>query len=480
MKKIISSIFAISIFLVSCDTNLDINRDPDVLAEVPMSSQLPAGILGTIGAEGTYYALVGGFWSQYWTQSNAANQYKDIDGYLIGTGDLFQAWANMYDALADLRQVKRTALASENWNYYLISTVMEVQASQILTDFYGSVPYTEANNVSILEPKFNSGEEIYDLMINDLNNALSKNLSLSKGIVPGSDDLIFSGNMSKWTKFANTLKLKIYMRQTNSSRAAIATSGITGLITSGTQFLDVDAGMTQFIDAPNQSNPLYESDRRILNTATNLRASRTLASFFDTNLDPRKDKYYGAGISYIQGNYENNSIPANTISVVNLSPTTPAFLMTLEESLFLQAEAQARYGTALAAKNFYDQAVSKNFSRYSLSSVSFINPGSVYEYPVTSSFELQLKAIITQKWIAAFPGNGFEAFFDTNRTGYPKVSSVPQSAASYIPGELSYSIGGATAGLFPRRIVYPQEETNTNKNTPSTTTFKITTPVWWD
>jgi hypothetical protein len=291
MKKIIISLITLTMLFTACDTNLDINRDPDSLPNVPLKSQLPAGIVGIIGAEGSYYALIGGFWSQYWTQSNSANQYKDIDGYIIGTGDYFAAWRNMYDALGDIRNVKRISLQQENWKYYLIATTMEVQASQVLTDFYGSIPYEEANNSTILEPKFNTGEEVYELMIKDLDLALSKNLASSQGSAPSSDDLIFNGDMSSWTAFANTLKLKIYMRQIKSTRSAIATAGINALLTSGVSFLNEDAALTQFEDAPSLSNPLYESDRRKLNVATNLRMSRTLSSFFEANSDQRKDKY---------------------------------------------------------------------------------------------------------------------------------------------------------------------------------------------
>ena len=480
MKKIIISSLSILFMLTSCDTSLDINRDPDSISDAPLASQLPSGMLGLIAAEGSYYALVGGFWSQYWTQSPGSNQYKDIDGYVIGSGDLFQAWAAMYDALGDIRNVKSKALMSENWNYYLMATVLEVQGSQIMTDFYGDVPYSEANNKSILEPKYDKSEAIYDQMINDLDKALAKDLSTSKGSLPATDDLIFAGNMTKWKAFAYTLKLKIYMRQTNSSRTAVASAGINSLLSSGDAFLTVDAGLTQFTDSPNVSNPLYESDRRQLNTGTNLKMSRTLESYFNLNSDTRKSKYYGAGTFAYQGDFEQN-LPQTTFATVIINPTTPAFLMSKEESLFLQAEAQARFGTSISAKIFYDSAVSTNFSRYSLVSTSFTSIGGVYEYPLASSLSDQIKAIITQKWIAAFPGNGFEAFFDTNRTGFPKKSLVPQSSPSYIPGELAYSVNGVTgAGKFPRRIVYPQEEATTNSNTPSAATFKITTPIWWD
>lgn len=466
----------LSMLFTACDANLDINRDPDSVSDAPLKSQMPAGIIGAIGAEGSYYAIIGGFWSQYWTQSNSANQYKDIDGYIIGTGDYFAAWRNMYDALGDIRSVKRKSSAIGNWKYFLISTVMEVQASQVLTDFYGSVPYKEANNISILNPKYDSGEEIYDAMIADLNLALSKDLSTSVGEVPGADDLVFGGDLTKWTKFANTLKLKIYMRQINSSRSAIGIAGVRALLASGVAFLDVDAAITQFEDAANLSNPLYESDRRQLNVSTNLRKSTTLSSFLDANNDSRSPKYYGPGVSLNQGDFESQVPAASSVSVVILSATTPAYFMSKEESLFLQAEAQARYGTG--DKALYDAAVTENFNKYGLNASTYIASGGVYAYPATGTLDQKIETIITQKWIAGFPGNGYEAFFDKNRTGYPKTSLVPQTDPSYIPGQIVYSLGGGTEGKkFPKRIVYPQEETNTNTSTPAL--LKITEPVWW-
>ncbi len=378
----------------------------------------------------------------------------------------------MYDGLGDIRNVQRKALAEGNWKYYLIATTLEVQASQVLTDMYGSIPYKEANNKAILAPHFDTGEDIYGYMIDDLNDALSKDLSTSTGSIPGNDDLIFGGDMTNWTKFANTLKLKIYMRQTNSSRASIADAGIQQLITDGVQFLDVDAGMTQFEDAVNQSNPLYEYIVRKLNVATNLRMSRTLSSYLADNSDPRKGFYYGAGNALNQGDF--NSSAAN-IATVTLSATTPVFLMSKEESLFLQAEAMERYNSGTGAKALYDAAVTANFARYSLNASSLLAGN--YAYP-TGTFDQKLEAIITQKWAASFPGNGFEAFFEKNRTGYPLTSAVPQTDSGYISGQFAYSVTGTTGGLFPKRIVYPLSERNANVN--ALPLVPTTTPVWWE
>lgn len=484
MKKLIFSILTLSAVVTSCNTDLDINSNPDNLDpnNAPLSAQLPAGIVGIAGSEGAGMAIFGGFWSQYWTQSNASNQFKDIDNYTAGTADYNFIWNGMYDGLGDIRNVKRRALAEQNWKYYLIATTLEVQASQILTDMYGSIPYKEASLSSNLTPHFNTGEEVYQFMIEDLDDALSKDLSTSVGSIPGNDDFVFGGDMDNWTAFANTLKLKIYMRQTNSSRAAIASAGIQQLLSDGVAFLDTDAGMIEdssgnpiFTDAINQSNPLYEYIVRRLNTATNLRMSTTLSSYLNDNSDPRRGKYYGTGNALNQGDY-NSGVGAATIALVTLSAETPVYFMSREESLFLQAEAMLRYNGGAGAKLLYDAAVTENFSKYGLTAASLLS--GAYTYPVAGTFDQQLEAIITQKWIASFPGNGFEAFFETNRTGYPRTSAVPQTNAGYVPGQLAYSITGTTAGLFPKRIEYPLSERNANPNAPAL--IPTTTPVWWD
>ena len=477
MKKIFLILSCAAIFASCSDEYFDINRDPDNLSAdgVAFSTELPAGIAGIAGSQGAYYALIGGFWSQMWTQSNASNQYKEIDDYSIGTLDYNGGWTTMYDALSDIRNIKRRAESEGNWNYFLITTVLETHASQIMADFYGDIPYSEANNTDFLQPNFDSGEQVYDSMAAALQLALSKDLSTSVGEVPGADNFIFGGNMDNWTAYANTLLLKVYMRQTE-ARPSVAQAGIQALLTSGVDFLNTDAAMTQFEDAPDRSNPLYETDRRQLNTTTNIRASRTMWSYLDENADPRKDEYYRVGNPLNQGDF-NSTVGQTSISVVELSPTTPVYFMSREESLFLQAEAYARYAGGAGAKEAYDAGVLENFSKWGLDGSAFIAPGGAYEYDGTT-LEEQIEDIITQKWIASFPGNGFEAFFEQNRTGYPRISSVPQTDAGYIAGQFAYSINGVTGGEFPKRLVFPENVKSVNQNAPAL--IELTVPVWWD
>lgn len=476
MKKIFLFIAAVTILGSCSDDYFDINRDPDDLSAdgVAFSTELPAGQVGIAGSQGAYYALIGGFWSQMWTQSNASNQYKDIDDYSIGTLDYNEGWTSMYDALADIRNIKRRAESEGNWNYFLIATVMESHASQLMADFYDQVPYSEANDPNFLQPAFDSGQSIYDAMTEELQLALSKDLSTSVGEVPGNDDFVFGGNMTNWRAYANTLLLKIYLRQTE-VRPAVAQAGIAAII--GEDFLATDAAITQFEDAPDRSNPLYETDRRQLNTQVNLRASTTMFSYLVENSDPRRSAYYRAGNSLNQGDF-NNTVGQTSIAVVELSATTPVYFMSHEESLFLQAEAMERYNGGAGAKEAYDAGVQENFSKWALNGATFVAAGGAYEYPTAGTLQEKIEAIITQKWISSFPGNGFEGFFEQNRTGYPRISPVAQSNASYVPGQFAYGVNGTTSGQFPKRLVFPENVTSVNQNAPAL--IEVTVPVWWD
>ncbi|MBB4807413.1 hypothetical protein HNP38_002719 [Chryseobacterium defluvii] len=489
-KILLSSLVLLSIW--SCNDQLDINRDPDLLApeQIPLNSEFTGATTGVATISGSSYALIGGFWAQYFTQSATANQYKDLDDYsLSSTAQIITttgpgsngAWDSMYDAILDLRNVKKNALAQQNWNYYLMATVMEAYAFQVLTDSFGAVPFTEATNPEFPSPKYDSPEIIYDGLVANLKDALSKDLSSSSTtVIPGADDLVFSPlvyptlnqRMEKWTEFANTMLLKLYLRQTN-SRPSVAQTGIQQLLSSGAQFLQADAAITQYIDEANRSNPLYETDRRQLNVGTNLRASTTLYSFLQNNSDPRFAKFYNAGSSQNQGDFEN---AANAgAAVVKLQATDPVFFISKAESYFLQAEAAVRYNGGANAKTLYENGVNASFAQWGVSPGALLT--GAYAYP-NGTLDNNLKAIITQKWISFFPGKGYEGFFEQKRTKIPAISPVPQSNIAYVPGQFSYSVNGTTGGKFPKRIIYPITEIQSNANFPGLK--PITDALWYD
>ncbi|MBK8450017.1 MAG: SusD/RagB family nutrient-binding outer membrane lipoprotein [Saprospiraceae bacterium] len=492
MKNILKLNIVLCIILFgSCNDWLDVNTDPNNPSQVSLDLILPNAQMQIASAMAGDYALLGGLWSQHWTQSHIASQYKDIDSYDLTDKDLEIAWTEMFsDGLVDFEEIKRQASASGNWNAYLQAVCMQTYGFQILADFYDKIPYTEAlKGESLSKPKWDDGEVVYDGMIAALNEALSKDFSAATNTAL-TTDFVFGGTnrtaqISSWVKFANTLKLKIYLRQTESARKADALVKIKDLLATN-NFLQEAATIDVFIDEANRSNPLYENNVRQLNVATNLRASFTFLSFLQLHADPRLDAYFTTGatghFALAQGDFnELTSVtPGDKTSKANFSPTTPVYLFSLDEIHFMLAEANLRAGNSSDESNYYD-GVKAAFNKFGLTAPQSLLDGD-YKYPSGGTFDQKLEAIIVQKW-AGSVNQGHESYFDHNRTGYPRISSVPaynpngEVNPSYIPGQFTYSIQGVTGGAFPKRLIYPDISRRVNPNTPAFT--PITTKVWW-
>ncbi len=481
------------LLMSSCKKQLDINIDPNNPALTQGSPKLvfPGAVASSIGRIGGDLAILGGIWSQYWTQNNTSNQYKTIDAFDLSKSDYGPAWDELYSgALNDAQYVINRAKENQDWNFYLMGTVIKAYTYQVLVDLYDQVPYTEAfQGNNILQPKFDDGYTVYKGLLAELDTALSKNFSASTNTAGGNADLIFPASdqnwkVTNWIKFANTLKLKMYLRMAY-AKPAEAEAGIKAMYAAGVPFLDVDASVNVFQDQPNKSNPLYEYNFRKLNTDANLKASTTFLGYLQSNADPRIPFYYqpatGSTTVYSglnQGDYNAVGASFNAASKARVRATDPVDYISLAESNFLQAEALERYFAGAGAKAKYDAGVIAAFNRAGASASTFIAAGGTYAYPTTGTFEQKLEAIIVQKWASMANSHALEAFFERNRTGYPRTSTVYSSDASYVPGRFVYPKNAITNGLFAKRLVFPDAERSKNSNTPEEK--KITDKVWWD
>ena len=490
MKKIKNKsiiLYCVFMFLLmagtGCKKTFDINHDPNNPSLEVGSPKLvfPVSVMAVAGVEGGQLGILGGILGEYLTQAALAVQYQSFDRYDIkstdGIGDFSYRTLYTY-GLKNQQYVIDKSKESQDWNFYLMGTVMKAYTASLLVDLYDQIPYSEAlQGPADLTPKFDDGYSIYKSLISELDTALNQNFNPNNSV--GNVDLVFNGDIKKWQEFANTLELKLYLRMTN-AKPEEAKAGIQALYARNAKFLGEDAQVSGFIDAASQSNPMYEQNIRQLNTASNLVASTTYASFLKSNNDPRLITFFGSASagSLDQGDFLNPSTTAHSAAVFKESPKDPVVFISEAESYFFQAEARERYFEGLGAKELYNQGVLAAFASVGQDGSSFIAAGGNYEYP-SGTMEQNIKAIIMQKW-ASFPyGVHFiEGWFEKNRTGYPKTSPVYSTDPSYVPGEFVVSKNSILPpGELPKRLVFPDVERSTNPNTP--TEVPITTPVWW-
>jgi hypothetical protein len=296
--------------------------------------------------------------------------------------------------------------------------------------------------------------------------------------------------MAEWQKFANTLLLKIYLRESNKniSRAQTGFAKLNALMAAnGTGFLananapgtnSGDDAMLYYTAVTFQQFPLYAT--QVYLQVQNLTASATTINYMNSLNDPRIADFYqldanGAYGGEIQGDYKALSgqpdVNFSPIGTEVISPTASTRLLTASESYFLQAEAQLKNflpGGASAAANSYASGVAASFASWTKSSTASVQTylsQSGVNFSNASGNTAQLNLILTQKWVSMCGNQNFEAWTEWRRTRQPSFFTI--SAASQIP-----------AGDWPRRLVYPSAELNDNTNFPGEQA--IYKAVWWD
>lgn len=100
-------------------------------------------------------------------------------------------------------------------NHQAIARINKAFYFQYLVDLYGDVPYTAAlQQGGDLTPAYDDAKTIYRDLIEQLNMAIAQlKDNNSKAAPVGGEDIAYQGDLSQWVKVANTIKLRILLRQ---------------------------------------------------------------------------------------------------------------------------------------------------------------------------------------------------------------------------------------------------------------------------
>lgn len=505
-KIIIAAILGITFGFSSCKKFLNVNTNPNTVFTPTLPVLLTGGELYVGTAVGVDLEIDGSFFAEYWTQSPGASQYLPLDKYAPGQDQFSPAWSNLYAAAENFYQLEKLADSQKSKNYKAIALLMQAYTFQLITDAWGDVPYKEAlkgqyADGHVVNPHYDPQDTVYKYIIAMIDSANA--LIDLNATAPGSDDLIFTpivkatgtNIMTFWQEFSNTLALKVYLRMAHVAPAT-AQAGIAALYANPTTsvFIGSTPGDDAYIgygwNTTNQ-NPLY-SDGVGLGYTENFVACNTCMDTMRTDNDPRINIFYEVSQKYgfdtglVCGLYYN--IPYQGYSYLSgyvagdvqngASASAPVNLITGYESLFLQAEAVAR-GWAPATVSdaaLFQQAIAANFNYYNnaFSSAMGSSGAAQYtaytgtntywtQYPAAGTLQQKLMYIITQKYFAMCGNQGFEAWTEWRRTGYPNW--------------FTYSVSAGTT-TFPKRFLYPTSESVVNANYPGLK--DITATVWWD
>jgi len=467
----------------ACDSGFQqINKNPNSPTSAPATMTLPDAEHALMNQ--VYDAGMNMYVGGIWVQQYAKIQYTEEDRYdLSGRANMINNdWDNLYRVNEDLKKIEEQAKTLGNDNVVAIAEILTVYNYQNMTDLWGPIPYSQAlqgdASTPNVQPKYDSQKDVYTALIARIKAAAAM-INPSKPSI-GNQDLIYSGDMTKWKKLANSLELRLYMRLSNVDPGT-AEAGVKAVLQNGNLITsnDDNAGF-HYKDYPYQ-NPVGAW----YNSREDFKISITMADTLKSLNDPRlpvyaipvrNDSMKQAGDKYegVQNGAANNSKPLGQVSDIGayfIAPSCPGWLMTASEVKFFMAEAAIRgwYNyNGKTASQLYNDAIKTSMQQFTadrLNAVlSSLNPSvpifgnlqlDASEFPtgvtqsqitnylaqpsvqLSGSQAQQLKQLAEQEWIALY-GQGFEAWTEYRRNGFTTLKPGPLAVLNQVPTRLTY------------------------------------------
>ncbi|MFY0252768.1 SusD/RagB family nutrient-binding outer membrane lipoprotein [Chitinophaga sp. 30R24] len=467
-KKIIIAILTGSIFLsgTGCKKFLDVNTDPSGAVAVNDPLLLSGiEIVNAFNIAGGYPARTAAFWTQQLAYNQAPPEW---DTYRVTAPDVDNTWSfDLYPAcLENLKKLEAQATAQGHTHFAGVAKVLIAFDIAVATDLWNDVPYSQAFQGSEnLTPKYDTQESIY----NSINTLLSDAITLLTGpdnsiVQPDAKDLVYGGDISKWTKFAYLLQARFALRLTYAPNHQAVTQAQAALAAAAKSFTSAaDNAGVQFAATAGSEAPWYQ----FVNNWGSIMVSSTMINRLVSTNDPRLTVYADPNAV---GNYVGRVIgadPDQTDSISGLgdfwgdNPAQTVFYGTYDEVLFIQAEATYLTSGFAAAQPILTQAVKAAMQRVGIDP----NGADVAAYLAancTLTASNAYEVIMTQKYLANFLS--LESYNDWRRTNFPTLTVVENP---YL---------GLTS--IPRRWVYPASENQTNPQPEQP--GSLTGRVWWD
>lgn len=458
MKTIIKSAVALTLLVggaTACSDYLSgpkLDENPNLATRVRTANQYFVGVQAATWAvqEGAL-ARTAGIWMQH--LAGVDRQYASTDIYSVGEDDYSSDWNFIFASggLIDMRNLRAAALTPQGLpdrKYGGIAKIYEALEIGTAASIWGDIPYSEALKPEIQNPKLDKQLDVYAALQTLLSEAIA-DLASGVGAGPGAFDLVYGGNVARWTAVAHTLKARFYMHTAEVNPGAYALANAEakqGISSPAGDYLTYHSGVATEWNLWSQF--------QVIDRDSYMRAGKALVDTLKARNDVRLlhdcdsgdfwcAAYFNDEVGSAPG--QNLSDAANISDVRLFGPTFenldfPQPIITWAETQLIIAETAFRAGNtgeALAAVN----AVRVAAGNAPLGSVT-------------------LARIAVEKWIAMF--QNIEVWNDYKRTCLPRLTPAP--GKSVIPGRLLYAFSERNANSS---IPDPSAQPARNQNDPN-------------
>ncbi len=518
------------IVLAGCGDFLDINDDPNNPTKAQLNNILPYSQVNMFNSFGIGTAGMSEILAVY---VHHTVQRGDHDDYRIQANEfaLAETWDNMYTiSLPDLNQIIRQADDESRPAYSGIAKLLKAHMFSLMVDIWGDIPYSQAGDpVNYKFPVFDHDASIYADLFTLIDSGMA-DLSAG-GAPPGSDDLIYGGNLDRWRRYGNSLKLNLYnkVRLTPLYDAAQVTSLLHAPLMSDLNE-DFELRYNTSISPENrhpgfirewaQLNPIYyispyfylmmKGDQACQNTLMTGITDPRIPYYFYNQLrddeDPQNPFSYRDGnfLSIWFGSFDrdpNEGFDQNTSQTVcGLYPIGGSFddgsginisgngglrgasaqrLLTSAAIDFVRAELALTQNTGEDARAMLASGIQKSFAKVnavaSSAGAPTIATAAITDYTDAvlarydaGNAERKLEIVMTQKWIQEF-GSAVESWNDIRRTGYPQVCDPAQDLNEF----------SIQTNPYPFSLFYSASDITNNSNSPAQRN-PYTDRIFWD
>jgi hypothetical protein len=527
-RRYIYSILIISVILIAagCTDNFNSLNTPK---NKITTSNINGNSLGQVFSFAEYWGFVGD--GSGWELMNElhCSLYSQIfttwepdwktDQYRENTGWTNSGWNSFFSRpAADITFVKNYTKEHSMPVRHAIATVYAIPIFERMTDMFGPIPYSQFGNHKT-SVKFDSQDSIYHMFFNQLDKAVAVLKKHQDETFFAASDIIYKGNVGKWLKFANSMRLRLAIR--------------IDLVAPKLAKEEAEKAVAAGVITSNAGNALIATTANNLNYLTRwtyideFGMSATQNSILVGFHDPRLTAFWASGGGRLGGNKGFNgmrnglphalkiNIPKTAgysfvskrfLPLADGGPNPPIPVLTAAQVDFCRAEGALRgWSMGGSAKEFYSDGIRASIKYWTSATPQEINkyinstdiPAPVSEknieglqdvnwntppesnitvkFEQSGDFQTKLEQIITQKWIDLFLQPQV-AWAERRRTGYPRGYAIINSLNPEIP---------RTAII--RRLPYPTSPFNNNKKAVTEAVNKylggknlMTTRLWWD
>jgi hypothetical protein len=464
MKQRYAALLASTLMLASAcnmDKFLDVNTNPNAPQLVTANLYLPP-MEHWLATSPQYDArFIGRYTQQYMLPTTASVPTTwDRMGYDPSSDNGAEQWRDVYWSFGQgLSDMMNKAEAEQRWDLLGVGQVLRAWGWQVLVDEHGPIIIKEAFDQTRSTFDYDTEQYAYQTVDSLLHEAV-KNLKRTDGAVDpvylGKGDYLYSGDRTKWLKFAYGLLAMNHNHYSNKASydpklvIALVDSSFTSSADDAIwkySNKDPNLGDYNFLGQSRGNFPSYRQTKFVLNLLNGTDFGGVVDPRLTRMLSPSPDGVYrGMDVNNpAGGSFDSTTAPKNFFGFPGTQRPTPNSgrylfddksyvpIMTYSQLQFVKAEAAYRMGDKATALAAYTQGVSTH--------IDFVNArvaqnGDTAEHPISgaekaaflanpaiipTAANLTLSQIMSQKYIAQWAWGHNELWMDMRRYHYTDI-----------------------------------------------------------